>query len=74
MAKKSKKLKRTVDEQLLGSIFTLEREWKQIQSLVEKSIEPTVDGYYRENISQVKYLFLLREARRRKISAIRYNK
>ncbi|MBP1950432.1 YaaL family protein [Virgibacillus litoralis] len=74
MARKSKKMKRTVDEELLDSIFTLEREWKQIKSIVEKSIEPTADGYYRENISQVKYMFLLREARRRKISAIRYNK
>ncbi len=74
MARKNKKLKRSVDEQLLDSIFTIEREWKQIQSIVEKSIEPTEDGYFRQNISQAKYLFLLREARRRKISAIRYNK
>lgn len=74
MARKSKKLKRSVDEQLLDSIFTIEREWKQIQSIVEKSIEPTEDGYFKQNISQAKYLFLLREARRRKISAIRYNK
>lgn len=74
MARKNKKMKRSVDEQLLDSIFTIEREWKQIQSIVEKSIEPTEGGYFKQNISQAKYLFLLREARRRKISAIRYNK
>ncbi|MFB4168722.1 YaaL family protein [Virgibacillus sp. JSM 102003] len=74
MAKKNKKLKRSIDEQLLDSIFTIEREWKQIQSIVEKSIDPTEAGFFRQNISEAKYLFLLREARRRKISAIRYNK
>ncbi|WP_164670595.1 YaaL family protein [Virgibacillus doumboii] len=72
MARKIKK--REVDEQLLDAIFTLEREWKQIQSIVEKSIEPTADGMYRQSLAQAKYLYLLREARRRKISAIRYNK
>lgn len=70
MAKKIKK--KEVDEQLLNSIFTLEREWKQIQAIVEKSIEPTMDGMYRQSLAQAKYLYLLREARRRKISAIRY--
>ncbi|SFB31357.1 Protein of unknown function [Lentibacillus halodurans] len=69
-----KKRKREVDEQLLNSLFTIEHEWKQIQSIVEKSIEPTADGFYKQDLAQAKYLFLLREARRRKISAIRYHK
>ncbi|QKY70867.1 YaaL family protein [Lentibacillus sp. CBA3610] len=69
-----KKRKREVDEQLLDALFTVEHEWKQIQSIVDKSIEPTEDGFYKENLARAKYLFLLREARRRKISAIRYNK
>ncbi|GGB50916.1 DUF2508 family protein [Virgibacillus dakarensis] len=71
MSKKIKK--KDIDEQLLDSIFTLEREWKQIRSLVERSIEPMDTSIYRENLAQAKYLFLLREARHRKISAIRYN-
>ncbi|WP_010531243.1 YaaL family protein [Lentibacillus jeotgali] len=66
-----KRRKREVDEQLLDSLFTLEHEWKEIQSIVKKSIEPTYDGYYKERLAQAKYLFLWREARYRKISAIR---
>ncbi|MFD2761377.1 YaaL family protein [Lentibacillus juripiscarius] len=69
-----KKKKRGADEQLLDAIVALENEWKQIQAIVEKSIEPTEDIFYRQNIARENYLFLLREAKRRKISAIRYNK
>ncbi|TFJ93025.1 YaaL family protein [Lentibacillus salicampi] len=68
-----KKRKREVDEQLLDSLFHIEQEWKQIQSIVDKSIEPTDVGFYHQNLAKAKYLFLLREARRRKISAIQYN-
>ncbi|ASK61737.1 hypothetical protein CFK37_05985 [Virgibacillus phasianinus] len=65
--------KRYVDEELLDTIFVLEREWKSIESIVEKSIEPTTTAVYKEKFAQAKYLFLLREARHRKISAIRYD-
>ncbi|MFD1039911.1 YaaL family protein [Virgibacillus byunsanensis] len=70
MARKIRK--RDVDVQLLDSIFIIDREWKQIQSLLEKSVEPTESGIAKEEISRANYLFLLREARRRNISAIRY--
>lgn len=71
MARKVKK--RDVDEELLQSIFAAEREWKQIKAIMEKSIEPIESGINRQNLALAKYLFLLKEARHRKISAIRYN-
>ncbi|MFZ3578522.1 YaaL family protein [Virgibacillus sp. DJP39] len=71
MGKKYKK--KYVDEELLDTIFVLEKEWKSIESIVEQSIEPTETAIFREKFSQAKYLFLLREARHRKISAIRYD-
>ncbi|MEN1966487.1 YaaL family protein [Lentibacillus sp. N15] len=71
MSKKIKK--KDIDEELLDAIFTLEREWKQIRSLLEKSIEPMDSSVHMEKLAEAKYLYLLREARHRKISAIRYN-
>ncbi|MEW9675331.1 YaaL family protein [Lentibacillus sp. L22] len=65
--------KKDIDEELLDAIFTLEREWKQIRSLIERSIDPMESSILRENLAQAKYLYLLREARHRKISAVRYN-
>ncbi|GEN31252.1 hypothetical protein HNQ35_001757 [Cerasibacillus quisquiliarum] len=67
-----KKRKRQVDEQLLEAIFTVEQEWKRVQSIVEQSIEPTVEGQNRVAIAQAKYVFLLREAKRRQLNALRY--
>lgn len=69
MGKKIKK--KDVDNDLLDAIFLVEQEWKQIQSIVGKSIEPTQSGVQQEALAQAKYLFLLREARHRKINAIR---
>lgn len=72
MNKKKLKIK-DVDQQLADSIFTLEQEWKQIRSFVEKSIDSIDSGFYLESLVQAKYLYLLREARHRKIRAIRYD-
>lgn len=71
MAKRIRK--QDIDQELLDSIFTLEREWKQIRSIVEKSIEPMETSLCKKSIAEAKYLYLLFEARHRKISAIRYN-
>jgi hypothetical protein len=69
MAKKINK--KDVDEELLDAILNLEKEWKHIQSIVELSIEPTQSGLERAKLTQAKYLFLLREARHRRVSARR---
>lgn len=72
MARKIKK--RYVDQALLNSIFEIEREWKHIQSIAAKSIDPTDFSSIYEKLAREKYLFLLREARHRNISAVRYER
>lgn len=64
--------KRDMDKQLLNAIFTVESEWKQIQSIVDESIDPSDMSLYRVSLEQAKYMFLLKEARHRNISAVRY--
>ena len=63
--------KRDVDNDLLDAIFLAEQEWKQIQSIVGKSIGLTHSGIQLEAFARAKYLFLLREARYRKLNAMR---
>ncbi|MGM8213866.1 YaaL family protein [Virgibacillus sp. W0430] len=70
MRKKVKK--RNIDEQLLHAIIAVEKEWKQMQSILDESIDPADKNLQRVVFAQAKYMFLLREARHRKISAIRY--
>ncbi|WP_217588386.1 YaaL family protein [Lentibacillus saliphilus] len=70
MAKRLKK--RDIDEQLLSAIFTLEHDWKQMRAITEKSVDPTWNALYMEHLARAKYLYLLREAKHRKVSAIMY--
>lgn len=69
MAKKLKK--KHIDNELLDVIFALEKDWKQIQALGAQSIERTQESRYYEKLAQARYLYLLREARHRKVSALR---
>ncbi|GAB3054316.1 YaaL family protein [Virgibacillus ainsalahensis] len=71
MGKKLKK--QDIDRELLDAIFVLEREWKDIEAIVERSIETPYSNHQRAALAQAKYLFLLREARHRKVSARRYD-
>ena len=64
--------KREIDAHLLNTINKLKDEWQQIQSIVEKSIDPADSSLYQQSLARAKYLFLLREARHRNLSAKRY--
>lgn len=69
MARRIKK--KDVDAEILDVIFVLEREWKKIQSIGAQSIERTAYSRYIESLARAKYLYLLREARHRNMSAMR---
>ncbi|SDM39417.1 YaaL family protein [Sediminibacillus halophilus] len=67
-----KKIKKSqVDEQLLDDIFKSKEEWKSIKSIIERSVEPSEHGVYELMVAEAKYFYLLREARIRKVSAMR---
>ncbi|QTN01650.1 DUF2508 family protein [Sediminibacillus dalangtanensis] len=67
-----KKIKKSqVDEQLLDDIFKSKEEWKSIKSIIERSVEPSEHGIYELTVAEAKYFYLLREARVRKVSAMR---
>jgi len=69
---KKKLSKQNIDKQLLETIYALQWEWKQNDSIVESSMEPSDISVYRCNLARAKYLFLLREARIRNVNATRY--
>jgi hypothetical protein len=62
--------KKQVDAELLDAIFALERDWKQIQKIGAQSIERTPYSRSMESLARARYLYLLREARHRKINAL----
>jgi len=69
MAFGKKNKKKQVDEILLQKIFHLKDEWMRLKEIIEKSVEPSVTGLYDLKLAEIKYFYLLREARNRGISA-----
>ncbi|MYL61373.1 DUF2508 family protein [Virgibacillus halodenitrificans] len=67
MGRKIKKY--DVDRQLLDAFYEIENEWKQIESFMGRSFEANQAGRQQETLARAKYLFLLREARHRNVSA-----
>lgn len=72
MARKIRK--KDIDRELLDTFFSLQAEWKQVQSIIDQSMEPTVNGNHQAKLLQAKYLFLLREARHRNVNALKLKK
>lgn len=66
--------KESVDYKLLESIFTLEAEWKQFQQIIDNSydIDNIIENEFMFHLKQAKYMFLLQEAKHRKVRAFRY--
>ena len=67
-----KKQKKEADQALLDAIFRVEAEWKKMLQLVEHSVEPLYETRDRLQLSEAKYMFLLKEAKERNISLLRY--
>ncbi|MDC3417761.1 YaaL family protein [Aquibacillus salsiterrae] len=63
--------KKHVDQQLLDEIFQLKDEWMSLKSIIDRSFEPSETGLHDLAVAEAKYFYLLREARKRKVSALR---
>ncbi|QXE01759.1 YaaL family protein [Terribacillus sp. DMT04] len=68
----ARKLKKSdVDKALLQDIFKMKNDWVSIQSILDRSVDASEMGQYDLQVAQAKYLFMLREARHRNLSALR---
>lgn len=65
--------KREINEQLLKTIYTLQYEWQNLQSIIESSVGPVDHLVYQQQIAQIKYIYLLKEARKRNVRATARN-
>jgi hypothetical protein len=62
------KLRKEFDEKLLQQLDRLRKEWNSQKMLVEKSLEPSADILSEAKLAELKYFFLIREAKSRNIS------
>ncbi|MCZ0756992.1 YaaL family protein [Anoxybacillus sp. J5B_2022] len=61
-------LKRQFDQRLVEQLEAMRNEWMKQKDLIEKSIEPSEDVLMDAKITEAKYFFLIREAKRRRVT------
>jgi len=69
---KRRKKQRETDRELLDSIFKIEAEWKKLRHIVDNGIDPMMETRQKLLLVEAKYMFLIREAKHRKVSLLRY--
>jgi hypothetical protein len=60
-------LRSQYDQQLIQNLLDLKEEWNRQKQLVDKSVEPSTQVLYELKIAEMKYFFLLKEAKIRNI-------
>jgi hypothetical protein len=68
--RKKGRLRKESDQQLYQLLEEKKQEWLKAKDIVTRSVEPSEELVVRMNLAETKYLFLLREAKQRKISAM----
>lgn len=61
-------LKKEYDEKLITQLTRFKDHWQQEKLLLEKSFDPSEEVICQTKIAEAKYIFLLREAKQRKLS------
>lgn len=67
-----KKVQKTVDRELLNAIIKVEAEWKQLRHIVDNGIDPMFETRQKLSLVEARYMFLIREAKHRKVSLSPY--
>jgi len=71
MGKRRQRQQRIIDKDLLNIIFSKEHEWRSLGNIVNHSVDPLDESRYKLKLAEALYMFLLKEAKHRKISALR---
>lgn len=66
--KKKGQLKKEFDDKLLSELERLKEDWMMKKKFLSQSIEPSEDLVNEFKVLEAKYLYLLREAKHRKVS------
>ncbi|ASA97217.1 MULTISPECIES: YaaL family protein [Anoxybacillus] len=66
--KKKGWLRKQFNDQLIERLQRYRDDWMEKKQLIEKSVEPSDKIIFDLKIAEAKYLFLLREAKKRKVT------
>lgn len=66
--RKKGKLRKEFDQKLIQDIGTMKENWYNQKGLIERSFDPSFDTICQSKLSELKYYYLFKEAKKRKIS------
>ena len=61
------RLRNDHDTELIRELETLKRRWFNQKSLIERSVDPSEEAIISSKVAEVKYFYLFKEAKRRKV-------
>lgn len=61
------RLRNDHDAELIQQLETLKKNWFNQKSLLERSVDPSEEAIVATKIAEVKYFYLFKEAKRRKV-------
>ncbi len=61
------RLRNDHDTELIQQLETLKKNWFNQKSLLERSVDPSEEAIVAKKIAEVKYFYLFKEAKRRKV-------
>lgn len=61
------RLRNEYDEKLIQQLDMLKHNWFNQKSLLERSVDPSEEAIISSKIAQVKYFYLFKEAKKRKV-------
>lgn len=65
---RQKKLRNAYNNELIHQLNSLKKNWLNQKSLLEKSFDPSDEAIVTSKIAEVKYFYLFKEAKKRKIT------
>jgi Protein of unknown function (DUF2508) len=65
------RLRREFDENLLGLLDSLKQEWTRQKNLVDKSVEPSLEVIAHLYLTEAKYFYVLKEAKKRPVKMLK---
>lgn len=70
MIRRRQRQRHLADEDLLQVIFSKEEEWRNLRDIVDRSVDPLTEARHKLKLSEALYMFLLKEAKHRKINVL----
>lgn len=66
--RKKGRLRKEFDEKLISQLTELKMDWMQQKSILEKSFDPSEEIFLQAKLSEAKYFFMFKEAKKRKVT------